>query len=265
MARWRGVDASLERSKTMSTGHNDDQPAQIMPLDQIQPLVIIDDEGRVTGVLLAQSRLAPADLYERLCERAESWLASGAGAELRAQALEEALRVGGLSAADLRLDRVTVLGEMLPRAELGPDMTAARLILEEDAYHEILLEDEGVPVLFSADADGADADGDSPSACSRTPGTASENKTCDVFSPPCTLGTAAPGIERFQEWSARALAPTSGSGRAASFPDGSRPPLVSARLPYCILHPCTSGRARHPVKMLVCGGNRHTKDTRACS
>jgi hypothetical protein len=95
-------------------------------LDQITPLVIIDDEGRIKGVLLAQSRLTPTDLYERLCERAESWLASRAGVELRTQALEEALPVGGLNTADLRLDLVTVLGERLPRADLGPDITAAR-------------------------------------------------------------------------------------------------------------------------------------------
>jgi hypothetical protein len=122
----------------------DKEDKQAAPLDQVTPLVIIDDEGRIRGVLLAQSALAPDLLYERLCERAESWLASRAGAKLRAQALEEALRVGGLSAADLRLDLVTVLDAMLhrtqPRAELGPDITTARLILEEDAFREILLE-----------------------------------------------------------------------------------------------------------------------------
>jgi hypothetical protein len=105
-------------------------------------------------VLLAQSALVPTDLYERLCERAESWLASPAGAKLRAQALEEALRVGALDPAELRVNLVTVLDEMLLDADLGPDIRAARLILEEDACSEILLEDEGVPVLFSADADG---------------------------------------------------------------------------------------------------------------
>jgi hypothetical protein len=146
----------------MPTPQKDEQDAQdapTAPLDQIRPLVIIDDEGRIQGVLLAQSRLAPTELYERLCERAESWLASNAGAELRAQALQEALhvgalRVGALKPADLRLSLVTVLDAMLPRADLGPDISTARLILEEDAYAEILLEDDGVPVLFSVDADG---------------------------------------------------------------------------------------------------------------
>src|SRR5262245_8399331 len=138
----------------MSMGHKDDRGAPMTPLEQIQPLVMVDDEGRIRGVLLAQSRLAPTELYERLCERAESWLASRAGASLRAQALEEALRVGGLSPADLRLNLVTVLDEMLPQVDLGPDIAAGRLLQEEDAYGEILLEDEGVPVLFSADADG---------------------------------------------------------------------------------------------------------------
>lgn len=142
----------------MSTEHNDGQHTPMAPLEQIQPLVIIDDEGRIKGLLLAQSRLAPDELYERLCERADSWLASRAGAKLRAQALEEALRVGGLAVADLRLNLVTVLDEMLPeaqpQADLGPDIFAARLLQEEDGYCEILLDDEGVPVLFSADADG---------------------------------------------------------------------------------------------------------------
>jgi hypothetical protein len=137
---------------------HDKQDKQAAPLDQVTPLVIIDDEGRIRGVLLAQSALAPDLLYERLCERAESWLASRAGAKLRAQALEEALEVGGLSAADLRLNLVTVLDAMLyktrPQADMGPDITTARLILEEDAYREILLDDEGVCVLFSVDADG---------------------------------------------------------------------------------------------------------------
>jgi hypothetical protein len=159
--------ASLERSKAMSQGHKYEQDAQMTGLDQITPLVILDDEERIKGVLLAQCRLRPADVYERLRERAESWLASRAGVELRAQALEEALRVvgrmGGLSPADLRLHLVTVLGEMLhqtkPHVDLGPDIAAARLLQEEDAYGEILLEDERVPVLFSADTDGADADG----------------------------------------------------------------------------------------------------------
>src|SRR5262245_25359727 len=121
----------------MSMGHKDDRGAPMTPLEQIQPLVMIDDEGRLKGVLLAQSRLAPTELYEGLCERAESWLASRAGAKLRAQALEEALRLGGPSPADLRLNLVTVLDAMQqktqPQADLGPDITAARLILEEDA------------------------------------------------------------------------------------------------------------------------------------
>jgi hypothetical protein len=142
----------------MSTAHNDLQHAPMSPLEQIQPLVIIDDEGRIKGVVLAQSRLAPTELYERLYERAESSLASRAGAGLRAQALEEALRLGGLSAADLRLNLVTVLDAMLqntrPHADLGPDITTARLTLEEDDYREILLDAQGVPVLFSVDADG---------------------------------------------------------------------------------------------------------------
>jgi hypothetical protein len=68
--------------------------------------------------------------------------------------VEEALRVGGLGPAELRVNLVTVLDWMLPQADLGTDITSARLMLEEDAYGEIPLEDEGVPVLFSVDADG---------------------------------------------------------------------------------------------------------------
>ena len=87
----------------MATAQDDHQDHQAAVLSQITPLVIIDGEGCIRGVVLAQSALAPAELYERLCERAESWLASRAGAELRAHALEEALRVGALGPSARRI------------------------------------------------------------------------------------------------------------------------------------------------------------------
>src|SRR5262245_28054062 len=85
-AAWRAIGAPLESSRTVTTVQDNEHDNHVPPLDTIAPLVIIDGEGRIQGVVLPQSALAPPDLYERLCERAESWLASRAGAKLRAQA-----------------------------------------------------------------------------------------------------------------------------------------------------------------------------------
>jgi hypothetical protein len=124
-------------------------------LKRVTPLVITDGATGVCGVLLAETTLAPDELRERLYDAAEAWLATTAGARLRAQALEAALRHQG----ELRLGLLEVLEEMLRRgaalADLIPNVTAARLLLDPERFGALALEeDEGVPVLFSGDAHG---------------------------------------------------------------------------------------------------------------
>jgi hypothetical protein len=125
-------------------------------LERVTPLVITDSASVVCGVLLAETTLTPEELRERVYDAAEAWLASPAGAQLRALALETALRH---QYGELRLGLLEVLEEMLRRGaaflDLIPDLTAARLLLDPERFGSLALEeDEGVRVLFSRDASG---------------------------------------------------------------------------------------------------------------